>query len=485
MGLEIEDQQYVVRLFPHVHPLTSNRRQVTDHLVSNRQRTDPQKIEVQQRRNALAKRIKVWRVAQMVYMPQASLYLPDESDSKDSEDTQGLDTSKPETWPLFLPSDIPSEDRPSCYKGVIETERVLRLAQLQDGLVGIRLSRRALRNLRLYFKTNIAGEGKKTQTKSRAIEANASNRNKRAVWRYRAAYRALLELDPSGDWTSEYHEFRDQDNRGPLKELGERGTGDGRYVPSWIWISPSATALPRAGSAAEQQEINETARHEWMTCRARADRWIEEEALLQEEMRRVVTYLAWKHRAWSAKVGVRGGSCTPDVQRGIDAYARKQANVHREIAISFAGQWLPYFDACGLEAKWVEGFPWISEARSLGTKLPKWFQPHEEDTPCDTPQTPTTTGSSPPSDAEGSGVPQTHPDTRNTQNEDPDYEREGERELPDTCYEGSDDEEDCYPDGYHEGYDEGFESESYGGGGTDGVETDDEFGFEYDDNYMS
>ena len=130
-------------------------------MTTNRQRTDPQKIEVQQRRNALTKRIKVWRVAQMVYMPQVSAYLPNEGDSVDPEDdAQGLDISKPETWPLFLPSAIPRDDRSACYRGVIETEQVLRLAQLQDGLVGLRLSRRALRNLRLYFKTNMAGEGK-------------------------------------------------------------------------------------------------------------------------------------------------------------------------------------------------------------------------------------------------------------------------------------------------------------------------------------
>ena len=58
-------------------------------------------------------------------------------------------------------------------------------------------------------------------------------------------------------------------------------------------------ALPGEGSIAEQQEINETTRHEWMTCRARADRWKEEEELLQEEMRRVVVYLDWESRSWS------------------------------------------------------------------------------------------------------------------------------------------------------------------------------------------
>ena len=63
----------------------------------------------------------MWRVAQAVYMPQASAYLPNESDSLDSDDTQGFDDSKPETWPLFLPSAIPKDDCSPYYKGVIDS----------------------------------------------------------------------------------------------------------------------------------------------------------------------------------------------------------------------------------------------------------------------------------------------------------------------------------------------------------------------------
>lgn len=110
-------------------------------------------------------------------MPQAAAYLPDESDST-SNDAERLDDSKPEAWPLVLPSAIPKDDRSPCYKGVVETERVLRSAQLQDSLVDLKCFRRALRNLRLYFKTNLAGEGQKTQTKSRATETGVNNRIK-------------------------------------------------------------------------------------------------------------------------------------------------------------------------------------------------------------------------------------------------------------------------------------------------------------------
>jgi hypothetical protein len=365
-------------------------------------------------------------------MPQTAAYLSNEDGSPTSDDTQRPDESKPETWPLLLPSAIPKDDRSLCYKGIIETEQLLRSAQLDDDLVDLRRSRRALRNLRLYFKTNMAGEGQRPQTKSRAIETRANDRIKRAVWRYRIAYRALSELDPTGDWTKEYRELKDEDNRGPLKEGGETGTGDGRYVPSWIWASPSAMTLPSEGSVAEQQEVNETARHEWMTCRARADRWMEEEELLQEEMRRVIVYLEWKSRTWSEKVGARAGSCSPDIQHGVDAYARKQASIHHDIAMSFAGQWLPYLDAYGFDTKWATEFPWASQILSRKTKLPKRFAVTPEDPPRvlsttedpprvlstteDPPRVLSTTDSSP--GTEGLGRGQKDPDVRETRGED-------------------------------------------------------------------
>ena len=123
LGLEIEDQQYVsFALYPtNTRLLARSRQQIVEHLKSNRQRTDPQRIEIQQRRNVLTRRIKIWRVAQAVYMPQAAAYLPDESDST-SNDAERLDDSKPEAWPLVLPSAIPKDDRSPCYKGVVETE---------------------------------------------------------------------------------------------------------------------------------------------------------------------------------------------------------------------------------------------------------------------------------------------------------------------------------------------------------------------------
>jgi len=240
--------------------------------------------------------------------------------------------------------------------GVTETERTLRLAQVQDNLVDLRQLRRTLRSLRTYFRSNVVGGGLKTQTKSRTIKSGVTVRINRAVRRYRLAYTALLSLDPTGDWRKEYLELTDKDNRGPGKEQDEQGVGDGHYMMSWIW---------RGSTGNEGEEVNETVRHEWMTCRARADHWREESDLLQEEMCRVVASLEWKLSLWGGRVGSRSGSTTADIQSGIDGYARKQAATYHHLAVSLANQWIPHLLTSGLDISWVKTYPWAAEVMSL------------------------------------------------------------------------------------------------------------------------
>ena len=289
-------------------------------------------------------------------MPPVLEHLVDDQDPPTSIDADELEESKPELWPLLLPSQLSQDDRSLCHKGVTETERILRLAQVQDNLVDLRRLRRTLRSLRTYFKSNVIGKGQKTQTKSRAVESGVTARINRTVRHYRLAYSALLSLDPMGDWCNEYLELKDKDNRGPGKELHEQGVGDGRYTMSWIW----AVSLGEAqdGTGLSEKEVNETVRHEWMTCRARADRWREESELLQEEMRRVIGFLEWKSRSWNKRVGSRLGSITADVQHGVDCYARKQASTYHELAVSLANQWLPHLLALGLNIAWASVYPW-------------------------------------------------------------------------------------------------------------------------------
>ena len=236
-------------------------------------------------------------------------------------------------------------------------------------------------------------------------------------------------------------------------------------------MSPSTIALIGEGSITEQWEVNKTACHEWMTCRARVDHWMEKEELLQEEMHRVIVYLEWKSRTWSEKVGIRAGSCTLDIQHGVDAYTRKQASIHREIAMSFASQWLPYLKACSFDTKWATEFPWASQILSHETKLPKHFLV----TPADTLHVPPTTDPSPGTE---------EPDIRKTRSEDSGSKGRGRYNKP-SDEKGMDfDEQEQSSNDESEGYDdEDYNKE--GEGLDDGAETNDELDFEYDDEYIT
>ena len=295
-------------------------------------------------------------------MPLSPDSLTDEQDPP-TFDPDEFDESKPELWPLLLPSGLTQNDRRSCYAGIVEAEQSLRLAQAKDNLVDLRRLRRTLRSLRTYFRLNVVGEGQKPQTKSRASESGVTLRVNRTVRRYRFAYTALLSMDPEGNWRREYKELTDKDNRGPGKELNERGVGDGYYAMSWIWGGS-------LGSEADGEDVNETVRHEWMTSRARADRWREEADLLQEEMRRVVAFLEWKSCSWAGKVGSRSGSVAMDIQHGIDSYARKQASVYHELAVSLAKQWIPCLLTLKLNVSWTKSHPWAAEIVSRAAGNP-------------------------------------------------------------------------------------------------------------------
>ena len=252
------------------------------------------------------------------------------------------------------------------------------------------------------------------------------------------------------------------------------GTSDGQYSPSWIWTTSLAAALPGEGSDAEWQEIGKTARHEWMTCQARVDRWVEEKCLLQEEMRWVVVYLEWKSRFWLQKVGSRADSSTPDIQRGADAYARKQAHIHRKLSILFIGQWLPYLNAYNFDTKWATAFLWASQNLSSEMTLPRWFSKPLQSTSHEPPST-----DPPPGTTNELGTAQ---HTFGTRSEGDSCRGECEcgRRSSDR------DEDPCDEDDEGEGYDsEDFGGEYHEVGGGDGTNSEDGFGFEYNDHYMS
>jgi hypothetical protein len=239
---------------------------------------------------------------------------------------------KAESVKLWMPSQLDAPDRNTiCLGGVVNTEKELRFAQLEDALDDLRRARRVRRGLIDFHKVQLAGEGQKTQTKSRGVMQTVQDRIARSFSHYNTARGALLSLDPCGGWKELYPLLTQADNRGPGKEVEEISGSDGQYSPSWIWHSGATAISP--------DEVNDDMRVEWAQCIARADRWEEEETLLQEEMRRVVQFLEWRSSEWFAKTDSRAGTVAPAVHAGLSAYANKQRSVYHTLATRFCQRW--------------------------------------------------------------------------------------------------------------------------------------------------
>jgi hypothetical protein len=256
---------------------------------------------------------------------------------------------KAESITLLLPSDLDARDRDAvCLGGVANCEKELRFAQLEDSLNDLRRARRTRHGLITFHKVQLAGQGQKTQTKSQAAMKTIQDRIDRCVRRYRVARDALLRLDPRGEWTKLYLPLTDNDNRGPMKELVEIASSDGRYTPSWIWCSGTTTV--------SREEVNEDMRAEWAQCMARAERWEEEVTLLQEEMRRVVQFLQWRSDEWFTKVDVRLDAVASAVHSGLSAYANKQASIFHNLAVRFCQCWRSVLITLSLPHNWATEF---------------------------------------------------------------------------------------------------------------------------------
>jgi len=312
-----------------------------------------QMASTQEKRNTLMRQINKWRELQLTYMPGA--VIPPSHTPEDNVE----DAETAENVPLVLPSNLDSERRDKiCLHQVAEHEQLLRMAQLQDSLIELRHARKIRRKLMLNHYTQVAGQGQRANTRSRTVLNSVENRIAKFVERYRVAYRALLELDPTGGWRATYLELKDDDNRGPGKENDEEGFGDGSYFRSWIWLpNPQVPANTTNGDCGEEgaseDDVNELLRVEWTTSFARLERWNEEVELLQEEMRRVVAFLDWRSQDWLARVEAPRGDLTPDIRSGVNAYAKKQAAVYRNLAASFAKLWYPTLVSHGLNHSWA------------------------------------------------------------------------------------------------------------------------------------
>jgi hypothetical protein len=211
-------------------------------------KTTPQANELQERRNALHRRIENWRQVQTVYMPAVAGLLAAVSTTSSA--------SHPESSPLYLPSDMPQEN--ITPGSLADKERRLRIAQADDSLTELKRLLRITMGLWEYKNTQV-GPSQHSSTRTRTMITRFKNKMTRCVNRYRAARLALLRLDPHGDWIMRLRELKPEDIRAPEKRDGE---AEGTRELSWIWIQEHGeTASERRGTVSEhevtQDEIND------------------------------------------------------------------------------------------------------------------------------------------------------------------------------------------------------------------------------------
>lgn len=317
-----------------------------------RTRTAKQHADLQIKRTNLLCRIQRWREIQISYMSGlASMIQPLPSSSLNLNENGADHESLPvENLPLWLPSSLMPELREtSSMRDISLKECRLRIAQADDSLADIRRHRRIIAGLYQFKRLNVSGTGNKPNTRMRTLFNRFNNRTLRCAERYRAAYAALLCLDPHGSWTTRLQRLDAKDIRGPGKEDDE--PSNGRFVPSWIWLAPRVPSAPDLGDS--EAQLDDSMRVEWVKSKARLSRWEEEVQLVEEEMRRVVEYLKWKAGWWRNQRdwGVQGDST---VRLGISAYAEKQAALLTQLATSCAEAWLPVLHKCGIVPGWGE-----------------------------------------------------------------------------------------------------------------------------------
>ncbi|KAJ3007703.1 hypothetical protein NUW54_g3442 [Trametes sanguinea] len=306
-GLDLEEQQRL---------LSRDLRNMHEHA------TDLARAQMLERQNILHRKIQSWADIQRLFMPCVQ--------AARARLTEDSTTHQPHRIPLLLPS-AACHYFP-CTQDILRQEWILHEAQAHDALDDIR-SRLEVRYYMYHSKDRFArGQGANTRMNNsiQLLQAKLLG----DAERYRAAYDALCRLSPQlnkniSEWGTVLRPLQDSDIR-HLAEGEDGNPSESRRTTSWIWRSnPVSVDTLRPGGQAVNDSLQESLRIEWCKARARAQRWSEECTLLEEEMRRVISYHQWASKKWLLRTG--GSSMASDYAEGSDAYARRQAAIRQQM----------------------------------------------------------------------------------------------------------------------------------------------------------
>ena len=208
-----------------------------------------EEADIQEKRNALRRRITLYFEVAKLYMPTLYEVAPKNPSA----------TSVPsEKIPLRLPSSLPANLRASvCLYRLPDKERRLRLAQAEDSLSDLRRQLRITMGLWQY-KVRQIGSSQRSGTRARTLIDRFKLKTAQCAARYRAARAALVALDPGGHWTTYLHELQDGDIKSPGKGDDE---AEGTRTLSWIWMgnrTGDATSLEMSEDDINESEFDQS-----------------------------------------------------------------------------------------------------------------------------------------------------------------------------------------------------------------------------------
>lgn len=175
--------------------------------------------------------------------------------SQDSDSDSDGESDQP-VWdiPLRLPSSLSADSRQAfCVVGLADKERRLREGQAEDSLRQLKRTLRTVSRLQKHRGLQTAGTGVKPNTRMQSSIAIQNERVDRLVERYQAARKALMQLDPNGEWRKRLLVLRKEDARPPRKAQGQ---AEGHTTLSWIWLTRRSTA---ADTGTQDEEFDESA----------------------------------------------------------------------------------------------------------------------------------------------------------------------------------------------------------------------------------
>ncbi|KAJ7609754.1 hypothetical protein DFH06DRAFT_1016897 [Mycena polygramma] len=301
--------------------------------------TDRQKTAMTERSNKLGRKLHEWLKTRESFTPIVGTLRAEEEQARERaarvQPTPGVPVHAVKLW---LPSRLATRPGVEVKESHARYEFELRVGQAHEALETLRQLLLVRTQKYKYKDTNTRGVGANTRANT-AIK-HIDERIRRTAAQYRAARQALVHLGPKlgeTEWKKKLRILTPDDVRATAEEAAHEAQkrNDEVRPASWIWLQ-----LSEGQEGDDETAMTEALRIEWAKTRARAWRWTEEVDLVEEEMRRVLEFLAWKSLWWLEQIDQRPDVVADEILReGFTAYARRQSRMQTELRSRFVESW--------------------------------------------------------------------------------------------------------------------------------------------------